>query len=76
MEGKLDNVRWIIEKEGKNINSIDTVAPIPLHIACSNGSIEVVQYFYEHGSDKDINLKDNIGWNSLNPSNNKTKRCS
>ena len=48
----------MFEKEWKDINVKGIGEHTPWHFTCESGSIEVVKYLIEHGSDKDINAKD------------------
>ena len=55
-EGNLPKIKEIIEKGNVNVNSSDYDRRCPLHLAASNGHIEVVEYLVEQGAE--VNAED------------------
>lgn len=49
-QGDLDGCKNLIRR-GVNVNEVDSAGFLPLHYACSSGSVQVVQLLLEFGSD-------------------------
>ena len=50
-EGKLESVKWFVEIEKTDVNIRDGWNAAPLHYACSEGHLNIVQYLVIKGAD-------------------------
>ena len=52
-KGRIDVLKYLIEDEGANIDSLNNHQQTPLWVAAYKGQLEVVQYLAQQGAEKD-----------------------
>ena len=64
--GRLDLVQNLVQKEGTDVNLIDSMGQSPLFDAAQHGHLHVVQFLIQRGAD--MNMKRQYGGHSNLPS--------